>query len=161
GIVLALRRHLFGHLTTLSLRYFSQQKAGWIIARLTSDVDAVSDVLAEGLRNVVAATLTFGIALVALFVTDWRLALVAMVVVPPALIMSHWFQVRVSAAFGEVRNRIAAVTAGMAESISGMAVIQAFNREDHFRGRFDVLNHENREANFKAQTIWSVFFPSI
>jgi ATP-binding cassette subfamily B protein len=161
GIVLALRRHLFGHLTTLSLRYFSQQKAGWIIARLTSDVDAVSDVLAEGLRNVVASTLTFGVALVALFVTDWRLALVALLVLPPALIVSHWFQVRVSVAFGEVRNRIAAVTAGMAESIAGMAVIQAFNREEHFQGRFDELNGANREANLHAQKIWSVFFPSI
>ncbi len=161
GIVLELRRHLFGHLTTLSLRYFSQQKAGWIIARLTSDVDAVSDVLAEGLRNVVASTLTFGVAVIALFWTDWRLALVAMTVLPPALLISRWFQLRVSVAFGEVRNRIAAVTAGMAESISGMAVIQAFNREQHFQGRFDELNAANREANLRAQTIWAVFFPAI
>ena len=129
GIVLELRRHLFGHLTTLSLRYFSQTKAGWIIARLTSDIDALSDVLSEGLKTLIANTLTFVVAIAALFAVDWRLALVALVVMPPALLFSRWFQVRSSVAFGEVRNRIAAVTAQMAESLAGMAVIQAFNRE--------------------------------
>jgi ABC-type multidrug transport system fused ATPase/permease subunit len=64
-------------------------------------------------------------------------------------------------AFGEVRNRIAAVTAQMAESLSGMAVIQAFNREDSFRQSFKELNEQNKAANIHAQTIWAVFFPAI
>jgi ABC-type multidrug transport system fused ATPase/permease subunit len=161
GIVLELRRHLFGHLTTLSLRYFSQTKAGWIIARLTSDIDALSDVLSEGLKTLIANTLTFAVAIAALFAVDWRLALVALVVMPPALLFSRWFQVRSAIAFGEVRNRIAAVTAQMAESLAGMAVIQAFNREDSFRQSFKELNDENRDASIRAQTIWAVFFPAV
>ena len=161
GIVLELRRHLFGHLTTLSLRYFSQTKAGWIIARLTSDIDALSDVLSEGLKTLIANTLTFMVAIVALFAVDWRLALVTLVVMPPALLFSRWFQVRSAVAFGEVRNRIAAVTAQMAESMAGMAVIQAFNREDQFRESFRGLNEDNQKANIHAQTIWAVFFPAI
>jgi ABC-type multidrug transport system fused ATPase/permease subunit len=161
GVVLELRRHLFGHLTTLSLRYFSQTKAGWLIARLTSDIDALSDVLGEGLRNLVGSTLTFVVALLALFAIDWRLALVALTVMPPALVVTRWFQLRSAVAYGEVRTRIAAVTAGMAESLAGMAVIQAFNREDHFRETFDEMNMENRAANFHAQTVWSVFFPAV
>ncbi|MDX6377940.1 MAG: ATP-binding cassette, subfamily multidrug efflux pump [Gaiellaceae bacterium] len=161
GIVLELRRHLFGHLTTLSLRYFSQTKAGWIIARLTSDIDALSDVLSEGLKTLIANTLTFLVAIIALFVVDWRLALVALAVMPPALLFSRWFQVRSAVAFGEVRNRIAAVTAQMAESLAGMAVIQAFNREESFRGSFKELNDQNQAANIRAQTIWAVFFPAV
>jgi ABC-type multidrug transport system fused ATPase/permease subunit len=161
GIVLELRRHLFGHLTTLSLRYFSQTKAGWIIARLTSDVDALSDVLSEGLKTLIANTLTFMVAIIALFAVDWRLALVALTVMPPALLFSRWFQVRSTVAFGEVRNRIAAVTAQMAESLAGMAVIQAFNREDSFREAFRESNEQNQKANIHAQTIWAVFFPAI
>jgi ABC-type multidrug transport system fused ATPase/permease subunit len=161
GIVLGLRSHLFGHLTTLSLRYFSQQKAGWIIARLTSDVDALSDVLSQGLATVVASTLTFVAAAVALVLVDWRLALVTAVIMPPAVVFSWWFQVASAKAQGEVRNRIAAVTAQMAESIAGMAIIQAFAREDAFRGSFDRANHANRAASYRAQTIWSVFFPGI
>ena len=77
-IVLELRRDLFDHLTSLSLRYFSQQKAGWIIARLTSDVDALSDVLNQGLTTLVVNSLTLVAAIGGLFLLDWRLGLVAL-----------------------------------------------------------------------------------
>src|SRR5213075_3447308 len=80
GIVLSLREHLFEHLTSLSLRYFSEQRAGWIIARLTSDVDAVSDVLSQGLTTLVANTLTLIAAVIGLFILDWRLGLGALVI---------------------------------------------------------------------------------
>src|SRR6266487_1491518 len=129
GIVLALREDLFGHLTSLSLRYFSEQRAGWIIARLTSDVDALSDVLSQGLSTLVANTLTLLAAVVGLFVLDWRLGFVALVILPPALVLTRWFQVRSHTAFLEVRNTISAMTAQIAESVAGVAVIQAFNRE--------------------------------
>ena len=82
-IVLDLRRDLFEHLTSLSLRYFSQQKAGWIIARLTSDVDALSDVLNQGLTTLVVNSMTLVAAIIGLFVLDWRLGVVALIILPP------------------------------------------------------------------------------
>src|SRR5213079_1719346 len=82
-IVLGLRRDLFDHLTGLSLRYFSQQKAGWIIARLTSDVDAVSDVLSAGMPTLVSNVVLLPSALAALLIADWRLGLVVFAVLPP------------------------------------------------------------------------------
>ena len=84
-----------------------------------------------------------------------------MVILPPTLVLTRWFQVKSSVAQLEVRNRIAAVTAQVAESVSGMAIIQAFNRERHFQSQFDELNLENRTANVYAQKLFSVFFPSI
>jgi ABC-type multidrug transport system fused ATPase/permease subunit len=161
GIVLGLRRDLFDHLTSLSLRYFSEQRAGWIIARLTSDVDALSDVLSQGLPTLVTNAVLLPAAVIALFINDWRLGLVALVVLPPALVLTRWFQVKSARAQLEVRNRIAAVTAQIAESLSGMAVVQAFNRERSFQHDFDELNGANRAANIYAQKIFSVFFPSI
>jgi ATP-binding cassette subfamily B protein len=161
GIVYDLRRHLFDHLTGLSLRYFSQQRAGWIIARLTSDVDAISDVLSEGLSALVANGLTLTVAVAGLFVLDWRLGLVTMLILPPALVLTRWFQRRSHAAFTEVRTRIATVTAHIAESVAGMAVIQAFNRERAFQAEFDGFNAANRRANTYAQKLSSVFFPAI
>ncbi|MDX6540116.1 MAG: ATP-binding cassette, subfamily multidrug efflux pump, partial [Gaiellales bacterium] len=98
-IVLAVREHLFSHLSRLSLRYFSQQRAGWIIARLTSDIDALSDVLSEGLATLVANGLTLVAAIIGLYILDWRLALAASVIVPPALLLTRWFQVRSQVAF--------------------------------------------------------------
>ncbi len=118
-MVLELRRDLFEHLTSLSLRYFSEQKAGWIIARLTSDVDALSDVLNQGLTTLVVNTLTLVAAVGGLFLLDWRLGLVALLVLPPGMLVTRWFQRRSHAAFSDVRTRIAAVTAQLAESVAG------------------------------------------
>ncbi len=160
-IVLGLREDLFDHLTQLSLRYFSQQKAGWIIARLTSDVDALSDVLSQGLTTLVVNTLTLCAAIVGLFVLDWRLGLVALVILPPTLVLTRWFQVRSHAAFLQVRETISAMTAQIAESVAGMAVIQAFNRERAFLAEFEAANAANLRTNTYAQTLNSVFFPAI
>ena len=104
--MLGLREDLFDHLTKLSLRYFSQQKAGWIIARLTSDVDALSDVLSQGLTTLVVNTLTLLAAVFGLFILDWRLGLVALVILPPTLVLTRWFQVKSHAAFLRVRETI-------------------------------------------------------
>jgi ATP-binding cassette subfamily B protein len=156
GVVLDLRRDLFGHLTSLSLRYFSQQRAGWIIARLTSDVDALSDVLSQGLATLTSNVLMLIAAVGGLFLLDWRLGLVALVVLPPGLVVTRWFQRRSHAAFADVRTRIAAVTAQLAESVAGMAIVQAFNRERAFQAEFDALNDANRASNTRAQKISAV-----
>ncbi|HUZ16553.1 MAG TPA: ABC transporter ATP-binding protein [Gaiellaceae bacterium] len=161
GIVIGLRRDLFDHLTGLSLRYFSQQKAGWIIARLTSDVDAVSDTLSQGMPTLVSSLILLPTAVAALLIADWRLGLIAFGVLPPALILSRWFQKVSHPANVEQRNRIGAVTAQIAESVAGMAVVQAFNRERRFQAEFDELNAANREQATYVQKIFSVFFPSI
>jgi ATP-binding cassette subfamily B protein len=160
-VVLELRRDLFQHLTSLSLRYFSKQKAGWIISRLTNDVDALSDVLNQGLTTLVVNTLTLLAAVVGLFVLDWRLGLVALCVLPPGILVTRWFQRVSHVAASDVRTKIAIVTAQLAESVAGMAVIQAFNRERAFQREFDGLNEENRLANVRLQKIYSVFFPAI
>ncbi|HJQ49054.1 MAG TPA: ABC transporter ATP-binding protein [Gaiellaceae bacterium] len=161
AVVIGLRRNLFDHLTGLSLRYFSQQKAGWIIARLTSDVDAVSDVLSQGMPTLVSNVILLPAAVTALLIADWRLGLVSFAVLPPALILSRWFQRTSHAANVEQRNRIAAVTAQIAESVAGMAVVQAFNRERRFQAEFDALNEANRAQSTYVQKIFSSFFPSI
>ncbi len=161
NIVLGLRQDLFDHLTTLSLRYFSEQKAGWIISRLTSDADALSDVLSQGLTTLVVNTLTILAAIVGLFVLDWRLGLVALVILPPTIVFSRWFQVRSHQAFLRVRETIAIMTAQVAESVSGMAIIQAFNRERTFLAEFDRANEANRVTNTHAQYLNSLFFPGI
>jgi ABC-type multidrug transport system fused ATPase/permease subunit len=160
-MVLGLRRDLFDHLTGLSLRYFSQQKAGWIIARLTSDVDAVSDVLSQGMPTLVSNLVLLPAAVAALLIADWRLGLVVFAILPPALVLTRWFQRVSHAAQVETRNRIASVTAQIAESVAGMAVVQAFNRERTFQAQFDELNEANKVQNVYTQRIFSVFFPSI
>src|SRR6201987_2786754 len=156
AVVIALRRDLFDHLTSLSLRYFSQQKAGWIIARLTSDVDAVSDVLSQGMPTLVSNVILLPAALAALLIADWRLGLVVFAILPPTFVLPRWFQRVSHVALVETRNRIGAVTAQIAESVAGMAVVQAFNRERSFQAQFDELNEANKIQNVYTQKIFSV-----
>ena len=160
-MTIRLRRDLFDHLTGLSLRYFSQQKAGWIIARLTSDVDAVSDVLSQGMPTLVSNLVLLPAAITALFIADWRLGLVVLAVLPPTFALTRWFTRVSHVALVEQRNRIGAVTAQIAESVSGMAVVQAFNRERAFQTQFDELNEANKQQSTYVQKIFSIFFPSI
>ena len=100
-------------------------------------------------------------AIIALLIADWRLGLVVFITVPPALVLTRWFQRASHVALIETRNRIAAVTAQIAESVSGMAVVQAFNGERRLQAQFDELNVANREQNVYTQKILSIFFPSI
>jgi ABC-type multidrug transport system fused ATPase/permease subunit len=160
-MVLGLRQDLFDHLTGLSLRYFSQQKAGWIIARLTSDVDAVSDVLSGGMPTLVSNVILLPAAVTALLIADWRLGLVVFAIVPPALLLTRWFTRVSHVALVETRNRIGAVTAQIAESVAGMAIVQAFNRERAFQSQFDELNAANKAQSIYTQKIFSIFFPAI
>ena len=106
-------------------------------------------------------TLTLLAAIVGLFVLDWRLGLVALVILPPTLVLTRWFQVRSHAAFLRVRETISSMTAQIAESVSGMAVIQAFNRERAFLAEFDAANDANKRTNTHAQYLNSLFFPGI
>ncbi|HET8742222.1 MAG TPA: ABC transporter ATP-binding protein, partial [Gaiella sp.] len=92
---------------------------------------------------------------------DWRLGLVALLVLPPGIVVTRWFQRRSHTAFADVRTRIAAVTAQLAESVAGMAVVQAFTRERAFQREFEALNEANRVSNVHAQKLSSVFFPAI
>ena len=80
---------------------------------------------------------------------------------PPGIVVTRWFQRASHVAFADVRTRIATVTAQLAESVAGMAVVQAFNRERAFQREFDDLNEANRVSNVYAQKLSSVFFPAI
>jgi ATP-binding cassette subfamily B protein len=100
-------------------------------------------------------------ALAALLIADWRLGLVVFAVLPPTFVLTRWFQRVSHVALVETRNRIASVTAQIAESVAGMAVVQAFNRERSFQAQFDDLNEANKVQNVYTQKIFSIFFPSI
>ena len=147
-IVLELRRDLFHHLTSLSLRYFSQQKAGWIISRLNERrrraLRRAQPGPDDARRQHAHARRRGRRPLPARLAARPRRALH-----PPARRSSitRWFQRVSHVAAADVRTKIAIVTAQLAESVAGMAVIQAFNRERAFQAEFDGLNEENRVAN--------------
>ena len=128
-VIYDLRRQLFAHLQKLSLDFFSRQKTGWIVSRLTNDIDALDQLVTEGVTSLVTNSLTFIGSIVFLFILDWRLALATLSVMPFLHRRHALFRSRSARAYAEVRNKIGDVSAHLQESISGVRVLKAFRRE--------------------------------
>ena len=136
-ILADLRDTLFRHLQRLSLGFYERNRAGVIISRLTNDVEALDQLVTDGVTSLFQNTLILVGSAVILFVLDWRLALATLAVFPLMAVATAIFRLISSRAYRAVRERLGLVTATLAEDIAGMRVVQAFNRqsanERHFR----------------------------
>ena len=128
-ILADLRNGLFRHLQRLSLGYYERNRAGVIISRLTNDVDALDQLVTDGVTTLVQSTLILVGSAVILFLLDWKLALATLAVVPLMLAATAAFRIYSSRAYRAVRERLGHVTATLAEDIAGMRVVQAYTRE--------------------------------
>ncbi len=104
-VIYDLRRNLFAHLQKLSLDFFSRQKTGWIVSRLTNDIDALDQLVTDGVTSLVTNSLTFMGAIAFLFILDWRLALATLSIMPFLIVATLIFRSRSARAYALVRNR--------------------------------------------------------
>src|SRR5205823_7742272 len=119
-ILADLRNKLFGHLQQLSLGFFERNRAGVIISRLTNDVEALDQLVTDGVTSLVQNTLTLVGSAIVLFFLDWRLALATLTVIPAVALATAWFRKRSGRAYRAVRETLGAVTATLAEDIAGL-----------------------------------------
>jgi ATP-binding cassette, subfamily B, bacterial len=160
-ILADLRNRLFRHLQRLSLGYYERNRAGVIISRLTNDVDALDQLVTDGVTTLVQSTLfLFGTAII-LFFLDWRLALATLTVMPLMAIATALFRARSSRAYRAVRERLGLVTATLAEDIGGIRVVQAFRRERRNQRNFEEVNAHYREANQQTVLLNGLYFPFV
>jgi ABC-type multidrug transport system fused ATPase/permease subunit len=160
-ILADLRNTLFRHLQRLSLGYYERNRAGVIISRLTNDVEALDQLVTDGVTTLVQSTLfLFGTSII-LFVLDWRLALATLTVMPLMAIATALFRIRSARAYRAVRERLGLVTATLAEDISGMRVVQAFRRERANERHFREVNAHYREANQQTVVLNGLYFPFV
>src|SRR5204862_4092604 len=124
-----LRNLLFRHLQRLSLGFYERNRAGVIISRLTNDVEALDQLVTDGVTSLVQNSLTLIGTAVSLFFLDWPLALATLTVMPAMAVATAVFRTRSARAYAAVRERLGLVTATLAEDIAGMRVVQAFTRE--------------------------------
>jgi len=160
-IIYDLRRQLFAHLQKLSLDFFSRQKTGWIVSRLTNDIDALDQLVTDGVSSLVTNSLTFMGAIVFLFILDWRLALATLTIMPLLIGATLIFRARSARAYAEVRNKIGDVSAHLQESISGIRVLKAFRREQSDYERLAVANAAYREVNMRTVVQSGLYFPFV
>ena len=160
-ILADLRNKLFRHLQRLSLGFYERNRAGVIISRLTNDVDALDQLVTDGVTSLFQNSLMLVGSAVILFYLDWRLALAALAVFPLMAIATSVFRVRSSRAYRAVRERLGLVTATLAEDIAGMRVVQSFTREEANQRQFRAVNTRYRESNHETVVLNGLYFPFV
>jgi ATP-binding cassette, subfamily B, multidrug efflux pump len=156
-----LRVELFTHIQRLSLTFFDRNPVGRLMTRLTNDVDALNELLTSGGLAIVSDAVTIlGIA-IALLLLNWPLALMTFLVIPPLLVLTHFIRVGMRESFRAVRIRLARVNAMIAENISGIPVIQLFNREQAAYEQFDAANTDLLSAHLKGVLYFALFWPLV
>jgi ATP-binding cassette subfamily B protein len=160
-LLYTLRLKTFAHLQRLGLDFYEKEMAGRLMTRMTTDIDALSTFLQNGVSTTVVSILTFfGIA-GALIVVNWRMSLVVFAVIPILIVATVIFKRRSSKAYNEARDRISAVNADLQENVAGMRVTQAFRREGVNRTRYAGKTDAYRVSRLTAQRYIATYFPFV
>ena len=160
-ILLDLRLRLFGHLQALSLSFYERYTSGRIISRLTSDIDALQELLATGLSSVVTAVLSVVAIAVILLRLDLRLGLATLVAFPLIVVLTQWFRGQSALSYRAVRTAIALVIVQYTESLAGIRAVQAYRREPRNQQIFVDVVGRYRDANIWSNTLGATFGPGI
>ena len=156
-----LRNKLFAHLARLSLGYYERNRAGVIISRITNDVEALDQLVTDGVTSLIQNTLLLLGTAVVLFLLDVKLALATLTVLPLMAVATAWFRSRSNRAYRNVRERLGLVTATLAEDIAGMRVVQSFTREPVQQKAFHGVNDRYRGANYETVILNGIYFPIV
>jgi ATP-binding cassette subfamily B protein len=160
-LLFSLRLKVFAHLSRLGIDFYEREMGGRILTRMTSDIEALSQLFQQGIVNLVASAITaVGVAVV-LFVLDWRLALVALAVVPPLLALTVWFRRNSDRTYLRIRDKVALVMASLQESLAGARVVAAFAREDRNLAEFRAVSGEHLDARLDANRLSATYFPAV
>ena len=160
-ILADLRKQLFAHLQRLSLGFYERNRAGVLISRMTNDVEAIDQLVTDGVTTLAQSTLTLGGTAVLLFVLDWQLALATLAVIPLMSAATMLFRIRSARAYAAVRERLGLVTATLAEDIAGMRMVQAFVREQRATENFATVARRYRDANMQTVVLNALYFPFV
>ncbi len=156
-----LRVQLFSHLQTLSIGFYSRRRTGVIISRLTNDVEALDQLIEDGLATLFQSGLTLIGVVVILVVMDPHLALLTFLVLPLLLVGGVAFRIASADAYRLTREKIATITAYLQETLSGIRVVRAFAQERTHMARFGELNEANRKANMRTVNLNAAYFPVV
>lgn len=156
-----LRTKVFGHIQRQSLRFFDRTPIGRLLTRTTSDVEALNDVLSAGLVVILGDLFRLGFILYFMFALDWVLALVTLAVMPLMIGATYVFRRKVREQYRETRKQVARLNSFLQEHITGMKIVQLFNREREEMRRFKDINDDHRAAQIKTIFYFALFWPAV
>lgn len=160
-VIKDLRIRLFRHISNLRLKYFDHTPIGTLVTRTISDLETIADIFSEGLIVIIGDLLQLFVIIGVMFYKDWRLTLISLSTIPILMVATRIFQNGINKAFREVRTQVAALNTFVQEHITGMSIVQIFNREDEEMKRFRIINDQHMKANIKSVWYYSIFFPVV
>jgi ABC-type multidrug transport system fused ATPase/permease subunit len=161
-VLLDLRTRVFSHVQLLSLGYHERTPTGWTVSRLTSDIEALDQLVTEGVSSLVINGLTFlGVVAILFGFYDWKLALMAFAIFPILVLGTIAFRTLSARAYRRTRERVADVLAALQESIAGMRIVQGFGRQDSSAAGFRDVNNRYRAANMRTIWLSGTYFPGV
>jgi len=161
SIIKDMRKKLFKHLVGFKMKYFDKTPIGTLVTRSVSDIEAVSDVFSQGLINIMGDLLTLAAVLLGMFLTDVKLTFLVLIPIPLLLIATRIFARAMKKAFQKERVQVNRLNTFVQERVTGMAIVQMFNRERVEAKRFDKINNEHKKAHIDAIWAFSIFFPLV
>ncbi|MES2566488.1 MAG: ABC transporter ATP-binding protein [Bacteroidota bacterium] len=161
NIVKDLRLQVYTHILKLKNTYFDNTPVGTLVTRAISDIESLSDVFSQGFIVICGDILMLIIFISAMLFKNWAVALVTLSTIPLLLIATNLFKNGVKKTFTEVRNAVASLNAFTNEHISGMRIVQLFNREKIEYEKFKEINEKHKVANIRSIWYYSVFFPVV
>lgn len=160
-VIMDMRLQLFTHLQGMSVSYFDKNPVGRLVTRVTNDIATIEQAVSTGVVTIIANFVMLSAVVVAMLVIDWRLALAMYAFLPPLLWATRYFAAKQRDLFREQRMWLARINASLNETISGVAVVQLFNRERESARRFDAKNKAFLSANLRFVFWYAVFEPTV
>lgn len=161
SIVKDLRNQVYKHIIHLKNSYFDKTPVGMLVTRAISDIEALSEVFSEGFIVISGDILMLLTFITVMFIKNWVLTLIVLTTIPLLLVATNLFKNGVKKTFNEVRNAVASLNTFTQEHLTGMRIIQLFNREEQEYEKFKIINDKHRKANIRSIWYYSVFFPVV
>lgn len=158
-IIKDIRVRLYQHLLKLRLKFFDNTPIGRLVTRNISDIETLADVFSEGLAAIVGDLLQLVTILAVMFYIDWKLTLVSLSTLPLMIISTYVFKEKIKVTFNDVRNAVSNLNSFLQEHITGMNIVQIFNREQREYDKFKSINKEHAAAHIRSVMYYSVYFP--
>lgn len=157
----SLRSAVFEKIRSLHVQYFDRSPIGRLITRTTSDVEALSELLSDGVVAIIGDLFRIIFILYFMFSMNWELSLVTIAILPVLFYATFWFKERVRVSFLKVRDQISHLNSFVQEHINGMKVVQLFNREQYQHEKFQKINQKHKEAHVETIFYFSIFWPLV
>ncbi len=161
SVTLDLRSQLYKHVLKFKLSYYDKTPVGQFVTRLISDIDGIADVFSAGILDIVRDLLKLFFIVAFMFYLDWKMTLIILLPIPFLLYATRLFQQAVKMSFNDVRNEVARINVFVQEHVSGMNIVQIFNREKREKEKFTQINREHRDAHIRGIWAYSIFFPVV